>query len=106
MRVTIKHATRIDYSEDVLEGVMDSEGSFPPPPLFPEPPPQARDRQSNDRDMSQRGTDMAEPFVRFSTFSGDSLRGTPHTGPPPETFRALGGSPSCQSPREYSAYVR
>jgi hypothetical protein len=41
-----------------LDGEMDSDGAFPPPPLFPEPPPQARARQSNDRDVSQRGADM------------------------------------------------
>src|SRR5689334_9249702 len=52
----------------VLGGEIEREGVFPPPPLlFPLPPPQATTRDSNVSDVSQRWTDMWEPFVRFST---------------------------------------
>jgi hypothetical protein len=48
-----------------LGGEMEREGVFPPPPLFPLPPPQPMARDSNASDASQRRTDMSEPFVRF-----------------------------------------
>jgi hypothetical protein len=90
-----------------LGGEMDSEGLFPPSPLlFPDPPPQARARQSNGTDASQRETDMWEPFVRFSTIRRQP-RGRPTRWQPSEPFRALGPRDQrCQSAREYSPCVR